>query len=151
MDEQQAQSHAGFPVTPLAGAPGPTGMNPDDPLSQAYTGVASAGAPNPQATGESTFQAGQPQNALQRQQTEAQQPPAMRQISPARRYFWGTGRIDARAPLSDRSAPTNFDATFGANAPHMGAPSVTWQERQSQNQQHVADASAQRGLDWSPY
>lgn len=91
------------------------------------------------------------QNAMQRQQEEAQQG-GTRTISPARRFFWSTGLIDGSAPLSPRSAPTDFDATFGAGAPHMGKPSTTWEERQAQNRQKIADAKDQRGLDsWKPY
>lgn len=89
------------------------------------------------------------QNAMQRHQAEAEEPDNMRGISPQRRFFWATGRVDARAPLSPRSAPTDFEATFGTNRQHMGGMPVTWQQRQQVNQQGVADARALRGL--SPY
>lgn len=90
-------------------------------------------------------------NAMQRQQEEAQQG-GTKKASPARQFFLDTGYIDGSAPLSPRSAPTDFDATFGAGAPHMGKPSTTWEERQAQNRQKIADAKDQRRLDsWKPY
>lgn len=91
------------------------------------------------------------QNAMQAHQAEAATPPDMRPISSARRFFWATGLIDGRAPLAAASAPTDFDATFGGGATHLGGPGVTWDQRQQQNQQHISDATKQRGLDWSPY
>lgn len=139
------------PGFPAAGAPGDAGMLGS--AANPALAMQSPLAPPPiSAIDDSTTVAKMPaQNAMQRQQAEAATPPAMRPISNARRFFWGTGLVDASAPLSPRSAPTDFDATFGAGAPHMGGPGVTWQQRQQQNQQKVADATAQRGLDWSPY
>lgn len=87
------------------------------------------------------------QNSMQRHQAEAQDD--MKGISPQRRFFWATGRVDARAPLSPRSAPTDFESTFGTNRQHMGGMPVTWQQRQQSNQQGIADVRALRGL--SPY
>ncbi len=151
---------AGFPLSP-AGASGPTGEPSDSyhvapPGSIPPQGMGDSPSPGQtiigmgQAAGDALIQQGQG-NAMQRHQEEAQTDPAMRPISAARRFFWATGRIDGSAPLSPRSALTNFDSTFGSGASHMGAPGVTWEQRQQQNQQHIADASAQRGLDFSPY
>ncbi len=144
----------GFPVSPTgaAGPVGPESAGPADPLStdpSAFpppTGDTANASPHTSSIGQPTTG-----NAMQRHQDEAAKPPEMRPISSARRFFWGTGLIDARAPLSPRSAPTDFGATFGADATHMGTPGTTWEQRQQSNQQHIADATAQRGLDWSPY
>ncbi len=145
----------GFPVSPTGGVAGPAGpasAGPPDPLSTDPSAF-----PPPSGDTENAFphtaSIGQPTsgNAMQRHQDEAAKPPEMRPISSARRFFWGTGLIDARAPHSAADAPTNFDATFGAGATHMGTPGTTWEQRQQQNQQHIADATAQRGLDWSAY
>ncbi len=144
----------GFPVSPTgaAGPAGPESAGTPDPLS-----TIPGDFPSPSGDTANAFQhtssIGQPTtgNAMQRHQDEAAKPPEMRPISSARRFFWGTGLIDARAPLSPRSAPTDFESTFGAGASHMGTPGTTWDQRQQSNQQHIADATAQRGLDWSPY
>ena len=102
-----------------------------------------------------------PQNAIQRHQAEAaqrtqpqQQEGGMREISPQRRYFWSTGRIDARPTDSPRNARTDFDATFGPDAAGMpNRPSTTWQERQFSNQAKQNRIVADRGLpdNWSAY
>lgn len=135
------------PAAGAGGAPAPGGfmppMNSAPPLDQQTnpSPVPNMGSPVVQPS----------QNAMQRQQEEAQQG-GTRPISSARRFFWSTGLIDGSAPLSPRSAPTDFDATFGAGAPHMGKSSTTWEERQAQNRQKIADAKDQRGLDsWKPY
>ncbi len=142
----------GFPVAGAAGPTGPTGPG----MSHSHTSPGSADAGG---FGQDVMvhsyegEAGTtpPANSLQQHQQEAATPSDLRPISSARRFFWGTGLVDARAPLSSRSAPTDFGATFGAGATHMGSVGTTWDERQAQNQQHIADASNQRGLDWSPY
>lgn len=89
------------------------------------------------------------QNAMQKQQAAAEEPEGIRGISPQRRYFWATGRVDARPTQSPRNAPTDFDATFGPNRQHMGGMPVTWEARQAINRNAVADVRALRGL--SPY
>ncbi len=145
----------GFPVSPTGGVAGPAGpasAGPPDPLST----DPSAFPPAPGDTENAfphTSSIGQPTsgNAMQRHQQEAATPTEMRPISPARIRFVATGRVDASAPLASASQPTNFDATFGAGASHMGGQGTTWEQRQAQNKQHIADATAQRGLDWSPY
>lgn len=85
-----------------------------------------------------------PGNATQRWQNP---------ITPQRRYFWATGRVDGRATQSPRNTPTNFDSTFGADRAHMGNAGTTWQQRQDNNNAGVAAVVAQRGLpdSWSPY
>lgn len=58
------------------------------------------------------------QNAMQRWQSSAQQP-GLKPISDARRYFWATGQIDARAPQSDQNstpAPVTFNSGNGHSA-----------------------------------
>lgn len=142
----------GFPV---ARATGPPDLNPGQdsyPVAPASPGSPmSPGMPSPLPGTPAGIGAAPAQNAMQQHQAEAATPPGMRPISNARRFFWATGRVDGSAPLAAASQPTNFDATFGPGATHMGGPGVTWQQRLRQNQQHIADASEQRGLDFSPY
>lgn len=154
-DPMAIQNMGGFPVAGAAGPTGPPALNPGQdsyavaPASP--TSPMSPGMPSPLPGTPAGIGAPPAQNAMQQHQVEAATPPGMRPISNARRFFWATGRVDGSAPLAAASQPTNFDATFGPGATHMGGPGVTWQQRQQQNQQHIADASAQRGLDFSPY
>lgn len=142
----------GFPVTGAAGPSSPMGPAAPDPQSVPYMVNGGSSDATEVASHQSQPSLNTPaQNAMQAHQAEAATPPEMRPISSARRFFWATGLIDGRAPLSPSSAPTDFDATFGGGATHLGGPGVTWDQRQQQNQQHVSDATKQRGLDWSPY
>lgn len=74
-------------------------------------------------------------------------------VSPQRRYFWATGRIDARATQSSRNTTTDFDSTFGPDRTHMGSAGTTWDQRQANNQDGVTAAVQQRDLpdSWAPY
>lgn len=81
-------------------------------------------------------------NSMQRQQQEAQGG-----ISPQRRFFWATGRIDARAPQAQ--IPQYKSQLGELNKTMDSRPSVTWAERQAQNQQKITAAREMRGL--SPY
>lgn len=150
---------AGFPVAPSP--MGPPTPNPEEvPYMTGSAGAAGGtssydqmGAPQPVSPQvPAPAGPGTPgQNALQAHQAEAATPPGMRPLSPQRQYFMALHRVDAHATQAPQNAPTDFDATFGGDAAHMGGPSVTWQQRQQQNQQKIAGAAAQRGLDFSPY
>lgn len=172
-DAMGRATYAGFPVTPsMPGSPGsfarpftmpnPVGATGD---ARGATGdLGSAGmedstTPSPALTDPSTM-AKMPsappapaQNALQRQQAEAEQTSSgLPPMSPQRRYFWSTGLIDARATQSPRNRLTNWDETFGAGATHMGSAPQTWEQRQQINRRKIQQVTQQRGLDdWTPY
>lgn len=92
------------------------------------------------------------ENSMQRAQTEAEgqnEQAQMRSLSPQRRYFWSTGRVDARAAQAPQNARTDFDSTFGPDRAHMGTPGTTWAQRQASNERGISNARELRGL--SPY